>query len=144
MDKSAGVPLIRNFAVFYVKDFIAPPKTTIRPYSSWKQVAEWRPEKFKGGRAEFKIDLSKNINLPGQYSVRLTPENKTSKIKIEKAEIYYEGRKALAEFITIKGNAININRTAMVTDESRSVLLLWLKSAHSGKGKVEFRPAIIY
>lgn len=144
IDKNVGTPGIRNLAAFYVKDFIAPPKTSTRPYSQWKQVAEWDPGKFTGDKAEFKIDLSININLPGQYSIQLLPENEKTKIKIEKAEIYYEGSKALDEFITIKGNTININRTAMVTDESSSVLLLRLKSAHPGKGKVEFRPAIIY
>ncbi len=144
VNKYAATPLIRNFSAYYVQDFIAPPKTPVRPYSSWKLLAEWSPEAFTGGRAEFKIDLSKNINLPGQYSVQMIPENEKTKIKIEKAEIYYEGRKALDEFITIKGNTININRTAMVTDESSSVLLLRLKSAHPGNGKVEFRPAIIY
>lgn len=144
VDRHVGTPLIWNFAAFYVEDFIAPPKTAVRPYASWKQVAEWNPEEFAGGRVEFKIDLSKDINLPGQYSIQLIPDNEKTKIKIEKAQIYYEGRKALDEFITIKGNDININRTAMVTDESSSVLLLRLKSAHPGNGKVKFRPALIY
>ncbi len=144
VDKNEGTPLIRNLAAFYVKDFIAPPKTAVRPYSSWKQVAEWTHEEFTEGRAEFKIDLSENINLPGQYSIQLIPENENVQITIENAEIHYEGSKALDEFITIKGNEININRTAMVTDESSSVLIFTLQSAKQGKGKVEFRPAIIY
>ncbi len=145
VDKNVGTPLIRNLAAFYVKDFVAPPKNAVRPYSSWKEVAAWSPDNFTGGKAEFKIDLSKIINLPGQYSVRLVPEDKKTKIKIEKAEIYYEGHKALDEFITVKGNTLNVNRTAaVVPGESSSVLRLRLKSAHPGNGKIECRPAIIY
>jgi hypothetical protein len=43
-----------------------------------------------------------------------------------------------------KGNEININRTAMVTPESSSVLLVTVKCVIPCKGKITFRPSIIY
>ncbi len=92
----------------------------------------------------YKIDLSKKINIPGQFTVKLDPENPNTGIEIAKAEIYYEGHKALDEFLTIKGSELNINRTAMVTDESSSVLHLTIKCLEPCNGTVEFRPAIIY
>ena len=61
-----------------------------------------------------------------------------------KKEIHYEGRKALKEFIGIKRKEININRTAMVTDESSSVLYLTVKCKKDCKIKVEFKPVTVY
>ena len=60
------------------------------------------------------------------------------------AEIYYEGRKALDEFVHVSGNEISINRTAMVTKESRSILLLSIKCDKKCSGKFLFKPAMIY
>ena len=72
------------------------------------------------------------------------PEKGDLKIEIVHAEIHYEGRKALDEFVNISGNSININRTAQVTDESSSVLYLHVKCGEPSNGKIDFRPAFIY
>lgn len=142
--KNVGTPLIRNLSAYYVEDFVAPPKKPISPYSEWAVVASWEQSEWSDGQIEFTLDLSKRINLPGQYTVKLDPEIKESKIEIKNVEIHYEGRKALDEFVTFKGNEISINRTAMVVDESSSVLYITIQCGEKCDGKVNFRPALIY
>lgn len=144
VDENVGNPLIRSFAAFYVESFIAPEEQPLRPWSNWANVAAWNKSDFSDGQLRLKIDLSGKINLPGQFTVKLTPENAETAIEILKAEIHFEGHKALDEFVTVKGNEMNINRTAMVTNESSSVLFLTIKSTHPVNGKVEFKSAIIY
>ncbi|MCF6357491.1 MAG: alpha-L-fucosidase, partial [Draconibacterium sp.] len=144
VDKHVGTPLVRKLSAYYVDGFIAPPKNPISPYSEWAKIASWEQSKWSDGQLKLAIDLSKKIKLPGQYTVKLVPENKETKIEIISAEIHYEGRKALDEFVTIKGSEISINRTAMVTDESTSVLYITIKCNEKCAGKVNFRPALIY
>jgi alpha-L-fucosidase len=142
--KSVGEPKIRSLSTYYVENFEAPPKLSVRAWSQWVKVKSWEKEMFSDGIVKVKVDLSKRINLPGQYSVKLIPENEKDKIKIVSAEIHYEGRRALNEFVKVSGNEININRTAQVTDESSSILYLTIKSKKSCNGNIEFKPALIY
>jgi alpha-L-fucosidase len=144
VDKNVGTPVIRNLSAFYVEDFVTPEEQPLRPWSQWTDILKWNKNDFSERQLRLKIDLSEKIKLPGQFTVKLTPENADTEIEIIKAEIHYEGQKALSEFVTINDNEININRTAMVTDESSSVLYLSLKCKEPCSGKVEFRPAIIY
>jgi alpha-L-fucosidase len=142
--ENVGKPLIRSLAAYYVENFTEPPHSALRPWSEWANVAGWEADNFAGGQMEQKIDLSGNIKLPGQYSVKLLPDNAQAEMEIVKAEIYFEGQPALSEFVTIKGNEININRTAMVTPESSSVIHITVKCGEPCNGKVAFRPALIY
>jgi len=72
------------------------------------------------------------------------PENSNAKIKISDVELIYDGRVVLDNFTTVKGNEININRTAQVTDESKITLRFHLKSKTGYQGKIQFKPALIY
>ena len=144
VDKNVGTPLIRSFSAYYVENFVAPPQKPISPYSEWKEVASWEQTGWIDGQLKLTVDLSKNINLPGQFAVKLVSEGEGAMVEIANAEIHYKGSKALDEFITVKGNEININRTAMVTDESTSILYLILKCDEDCSGKIEFKPAMIY
>ena len=99
---------------------------------------------FEDDIVKIEVDLTDKIKYPGQYSVKLVPEQGEIKIEIVHAEIHYEGRKALDEFVNISANSININRTAQVTEESSSVLYLNIKCSEPSNGKVDFRPAFIY
>lgn len=143
-EKNVEEPLIRNLSVYYVENFIAPQQQPISPWSKWKIVTDWETRKFPDGQLELKIDLSKRINLPGQFRVKLTNEVSGEKIKILTAGIHFEGRKALNEFIGILENEININRTAMVTEESSSILYLTIKCDEECNVKVEFKPVMVY
>ena len=144
VDKNVGNPLIRSFSVYYVENFVAPPQKPIRPYSEWVEVASWEQSGWIDGQLKLTVDLSKKINLPGQFAVKLVPEGERATVEIVNAEIHYNGSKAMDEFVTVKGNEININRTAMVTEESTSILYLILKCDKDCSGKIEFKPAMIY
>ena len=142
--KSVGDPLIRSLSAYYVHDFIPPAKQEIRMWSEWTNIKEWSKEMFVDGCVRLKVDLSDRINLPGQYSIRLTPDNPNVVIKLTDTEIHYEGHKALDEFVKITGGEISINRTAQVTDESSSVLFLTLNCKEPSNGKIEFTSSLVY
>lgn len=144
VDKSIGTPLIRSLSAYYVEDFIAPPKQPIRPWSEWDLVGHWEKGMFVGDTLKISIDLSKKINIPGQYSIQLIPENEGIELAILNAEIHYEGEKALDEFVTVSGNEVNINRMAQVTVESSSILFLSIKCEGGCSVEIKFRPALIY
>ena len=139
--KSVNEPLIRSMAVYYVENFEPPMKQAVHAYAQWVNVGNWNPGAFDQGVLKMEIDLSDGINLPGQYLVEFSSD---CKIDVLDAEIHYEGRKALDEFVNISGNEIRINRTAMVTEESSSVLHLTLKSDEPCEGMARFKPVLIY
>ncbi len=142
--QSKGEPLIRSLAAYYVIDFKPPEKKPVSTWSAWVNIGSWGKESFSNGVLKLEIDLSKKIKLPGQYTLKLTPESPDIEVAISNAEIHFEGRRALDEFIQISGNQLNINRTAMVTEESSSVLYLTVKNTADYAGKIEFKPALIY
>ena len=143
-EKNVGEPLIRNLSAYYVENFIAPKKQVLNPWSNWNTIDDVVETRISDRKLKLKIDLSDKINLPGQFRVKLTDEKTGESIRILEKEIHYEGRKALKEFIGIKRKEININRTAMVTDESSSVLYLTVKCKKDCKIKVEFKPVTVY
>jgi alpha-L-fucosidase len=144
IDKHVGDPLIRSLSAHYVEKFNPPPLQPISPWSEWRTISDWKKKSNFEGQMELHIDLSEWINLPGQYRVRLISVDSGNNIEILQAEIYYDERKALNEFVEILGNEININRTAMVTEESSSVLKLTMRCDKDCNTKVEFKPAILY
>jgi alpha-L-fucosidase len=140
---SVGDPIIRSLSAYYVENFTPPLNKPVHAYSQWVRVKNWGKEEIVDGLLKITVDLSDQINLPGQYSVKVVPEDSIH-VKIVSAEIYYEGGKALDEFVHVSGNEISINRTAMVTKESRSILHLSIKCDKECSGKLEFKPAMIY
>jgi len=142
--KSVGKPLIRKLAAFYVDNFIPPKKKGVSAWSEWVKVYHWNEDVFEEGIARIKVDLSEKIKLPGQYSLKLLPDDPDIDLKVLDANIHYEGRQALDEFVSVSGIEININRTAQVTEGSSSVLYFTIKSNTACKGTVDFKPALIY
>lgn len=140
--KSVGEPLIRNLAAYYVEDFVAPPKKGISPWSAWQELSSW--ELIQNEDLSIELDLTGKIILPGQYTVMIQADNSDAKIKISDVQLIYDGQIVLNNFTTIKGNEININRTAQVIDESKIKLRFTLKSKSESSGKVQFKPALIY
>ncbi|MBT4410970.1 MAG: sulfatase-like hydrolase/transferase, partial [Bacteroidetes bacterium] len=141
---SIGEPLIRSLSAYYVEDFIPPKKQSVHAWSTWARIGQWDNNGFENGIKEIKVDLSAKIKYPGQFSLKITPDNSDIEIEIVNAEIHYEGHRALDEFVTVEGNSIQINRTAQVTDESSSVIYLSIKCQEACKGIIEFKPALIY
>jgi alpha-L-fucosidase len=138
--KYVNEPVIRSLSVFYVEDFMASPNHEVRPWSNWQNISSFNTEES----AELELDLSGRIKMPGQFLVKIEPEDVDSKIRISDVELIYDGRVVLDNFTSVKGNEININRTAQVTDESKIKLRFTIKSKTKNKGKVQFKPALIY
>lgn len=140
--KNVNEPIIRNVSVYYVEGFEAPKNKAIRPWSEWQVLQELNLAETNTQSVEVK--LSGKIKMPGQFLVKVESENSEEKLKISNVELYYDGRKVLDEFTSVRGDAININRTAQVTDESEIVLRFKIKSKEVCKGKIQFKPALIY
>jgi alpha-L-fucosidase len=137
--RAVNEPVIRKFSAFYVEDFVPPPERPISPWSKWKDIGVFDTEKDP----DISVDLTGKIRMPGQFIVKAEPEN-GEKIKITDVKLIYDGREALESFVSVKGNEININRTAQVTGESRITLRFTLKSKTALRGKILFKPALIY
>jgi alpha-L-fucosidase len=137
---SVNEPVIRKLSAYYVEDFVAPPKRAVRTLGRWQDITVFDTKENKA----IEIDLTGKIKMPGQFTVKVEPENADTKIKIENIELIYDGRVVLKSFTTVKGNEININRTAQVTDESKISLRFTLKSKTECRGKILFKPALIY
>jgi len=138
--KSVNEPIIRKLSAYYVEDFVAPPMQGINAWSEWQDISDFNTYE----NAVIDVDLTGEIKMPGQFTVRVVPENADAKIKITNIELIYDGRVVLENFTTVKGNEININRTAQVTDESKITLRFKLKSKTGYRGKIQFKPALIY
>ena len=138
--KSVGTPLIRSLKAYYVGGFYGFKGSYST--STWELFKEWQSTKEMP--AEITLDLTKKINEPGQYFVKVETDNPNDKIKIENVELYYEGTRALDDYIKIDNNQININRTAQVTVESSSVIKFKIKTIGASKGTILFRPAMVF
>jgi len=143
--RSVAKPLVRSLSAYYVEDFVPPHKTSMSAWSAAPtEVFFWGENMFKNGELKMEIDLSKRMALPGQFMVELVPEGDAS-ISIESVGIYFEGIKAMDQYIErLENNNIRINRTAMTDAESSSVLKLIIKADTPCNGKVTFKPALIY
>jgi len=140
--KNVNEPVIRKLLAYFVEDFVAPKKQGISPWSEWQDLRDW--ELDKAGNTKIELDLTRKINLPGQFTVKIESENADAKININEVELFYDGNPVLEKFISVKGNQININRTAQVIDESRISVRFNLKSKTACRGKIKFKPALIY
>jgi alpha-L-fucosidase len=139
--RSVGSPLLRKLSAYYVENFEPPLIEPVHANSPWTVVGKWNSESFVENTVTMEIDLSGQIILPGQYTLRLVSD---SDITITDVEIHYDNQKATDDYFKISGNEVSINRTAMVTNESSSILYLTFESDTQNFGNVEFRPALIY
>ncbi|MCK5729719.1 MAG: alpha-L-fucosidase [Draconibacterium sp.] len=138
--KSVNEPVIRKLSAYYVEDFIAPQQHGISPWSNCQDIGTYNTQE----NSIIEVDLTGRIKMPGQFLVKVEPENTDTKIKISNVELIYDGRVVLDNFTSVKGNEININRTAQVIDESKIKLRFNVKSKTVCKGKIQFKPALIY
>lgn len=140
VSKNVNEPVIRDLSAYYVEDFIAPQQHGISPWSKWQHINTFDIK----DNSTIEVDLTGKIKMPGQFLVKVESDNSDSKIKTNDVELIYDGRVVLDDFTSIKGNEININRTAQVIDESKIKLRLSLKSKTADKVKILFKPALIY
>jgi alpha-L-fucosidase len=140
--KAVGTPCIRSMSVHHVENFIAPPKRSVSVWSQWQPLQEW--ETGEQHALEIAIDLSDRIRLPGQYSLQVLPEKSNAEISIGGIELYYNDQPVLDEYISVKGNTININRTAQVTGDGKIFIKLNMECPEPVKGIIRFRPGVIY
>ena len=139
-----GTPLIRSLSVYYVDHFIPYKKERMRIWSETTEVKEFTKDMFDSGKAKMEVNLSDLITLPGQYIVNVIPSDSSVKIKLADARVYYDGTKALQEFVTISGQSINVNRTSTVTSQCSSVLIFAIESETPCNGKITFNSAFVY
>ncbi len=138
--KSVNEPVLRKLSAYYVEDFVAPPKHGISPWSDWQIIGDFNTKE----NTKIEADLTGRIKMPGQFIVRVEPENSNEKIKISNVELIYDGRVVLGDFTSVKGNEININRTAQVIGESTISLRFKLEGKKEVSGEIQFKPALIY
>ncbi|MFT4024015.1 MAG: hypothetical protein QM664_09565 [Flavihumibacter sp.] len=58
----------------------------------------------------------------------MKPDNNAMAVKVAHAELWYDGQKALDEFVTVKDSMVYINRTAQVTNETSIMLKMTLST----------------
>ena len=138
--KYVNEPVIRSLSAYYVEDFVPPPGNAISPWSEWEVISNFNTEE----NSTINLNLSDKIKLPGQFTIKIEPDDSDKKVEISNVELIFDGQKVLNDFITVKGNEISINRTAQVTGESKIELRFNIKSNAPVKGKIQFRPALIY
>ncbi|MHB0958708.1 MAG: alpha-L-fucosidase [Pirellulaceae bacterium] len=111
---------------------------------AWQRCGDWTAQSFHDGRAALTLDLSPFIRKPGQFEVKFEQTGGQHSFRITATTLLYEGEVATPGLLTPLAvpNAFNVNRTAQVTNETRSVLKVEL-SAKDGSdcaGAVWIRP----
>jgi len=139
-----GTPIIRSMSAFHVDHFTPFKNESLHVWAATVEVMEFKEDMFVSGKANIELDLSDLINLPGQYVVKVISAETGSTIKLTDAEVFYNGTKALREFVTISGQSIHVNRTAIVADRGSSVLNFTIESGSPCKGRITFSPALVY
>ncbi|MBX3253048.1 MAG: alpha-L-fucosidase [Chitinophagaceae bacterium] len=139
--KSAATPLIRSLTAYHITGTPELFEEDKKPLSDWRYLNTWMPDMFRNGKLDININLTSYIPVPGQYEIRIKPDDDTFFVKVAQAELWYDGEKALDEFVTIKDSAVLINRTAQVTNETSIILKMTLSAADSVKssGGISFR-----
>jgi alpha-L-fucosidase len=110
----------------------------------WQRCGAWTAKSFQDGKADLTLDLSPFIPKPGQFEVKFEPTGGEPALRIAKATLLYEGEEATPGLLTRlpAPNTFNVNRTAQVTKETRSVLKveITIASGTDGQGTVWIRP----
>jgi alpha-L-fucosidase len=143
VDMHVGTPLVRSLSAFHVSDFVEPPKAGVSPWSDWQEITTWEIT-GSSNDMQMNLDLTGRILYPGQYLIQIEADGTDAKIDISEPVLFYDGSKALDEFVNVSGENIQINRTAQVTGESHISIRFTLKSGHSVSGTIRFKPLTIY
>lgn len=120
--KSVLTPLIRSISLYKIDNTPELNATAKTDQHEWQFADTWSSKNFNGGKAAFELDLTALIKAPGQYEVKFEQVSGKDSIRINGAELWFDGEKALPEFIIQKGRTLHINRTAQVVKESKILL----------------------
>lgn len=142
VSKSIAEPIICSFSAYYISDYTPPKKKSMHVWSRPRTVVSWEKSDVKYNKLEIAVKLNDKINVPGQYVLTVLPEKELS-VKIERANMFYDGTKAMKEFVRVKNNTIQINQTAQITGEAELLVKLSLKLKEPCSGKIEFVPRLI-
>ena len=140
---AAAKPLIRSFSAFYVSDFKPPENQSMRVWSRPQIVSIWKSENLENNEIELKVSLNDKINVPGQY-ILLVAHELTEKFEILNADMFYNGNKALKEFVNLDGAKVYINQTAQITDKSDLYVKLKIRLNVPCDGTIEFTSNLIH
>ncbi|MCG8310734.1 MAG: alpha-L-fucosidase, partial [Cytophagales bacterium] len=143
ISKSVAEPIIRSFSAYFVSNFTPPKKKSMHVWSRPQIVSSWRSLEIVDNEIELKVRLDDNVHVPGQYVLTIIPETE-QKIKVESAVMYYDGNRSMEEFVVVKGNKININQTAQITDNTEIDVTIGLQLKIPCNGKIEFTPKLIH
>ena len=112
----------------------------------WQHCGAWTGQDFRDGKAVLTLELSPFIVKPGQFEVKFEQTSGQHTFRILNAMLFYEGQEATPGMLTrlTDANRFNVNRSAQVTKETKSVLKVEL-TADSGndcQGTVWIRPRV--
>jgi alpha-L-fucosidase len=104
----------------------------------WRRCGAVGPEAFDNGQAHFELKLSKFIDRPGQFLLRLDDLGK-SKVTVQELQVLYDGLPVHENVLTpLKpGELYLLNRQAQVVADSKITLKLRLATAKPDEAKVE-------
>lgn len=115
----------------------------MRVWARPRAVAAWTREDVVKNELHLKVDLSDKINVPGQYILSVLPDGK-EQFEIKSADMFYNGSKAMRDFITIEGFKVHVNQTAQITDKSNLYVMLTVHFNEPCRGNIEFTPELIH
>ena len=102
--KQVGIPIVREFAAFYVEDAAAALTTTevvkAAPCGDWVQ-----------GSAGVTLDLTPHILMPATYAVTL---KSSATVKVRSAKLLFNGAELPPEDCIVQGNTITVRQTQQV------------------------------
>ncbi len=106
---------------------------------TWTTCGRAGPEAFKDREARLELDISRFIDRPGQFLLRVDDLGR-SLTSVEDVSVTYDGHDVHENVVsTLKKNEIYLlNRQAQVVDESKIVLILKLKNSGSSEASVQF------
>lgn len=142
--RSVDIPLIRSFEVYNVDNyqFIPDKYETV----DWKECGLWDTKSFNNGKGEISVDLSPYIIKPGQYEVAFTSSVNITGMRVDTAEIIFESKNTMSEYLTRKKNDFNtfyINQPYQVIAGSNLILKVKMSSNNKvfqNKGAIKIRP----
>ena len=110
----------------------------------WQRCGAWTTQDFHDGKARLTLDLSPFIPKPGQFEVKFEQTGGKNAFRITNATLCFEGAEATPGLLArlTDPNCFNVNRTAQVTKETSSVLLvdLMAEGGNECEGVVQIRP----
>ncbi len=143
INKAAAEPIIRSFSAYYVNKFQPPVLQSRRVWARPEIVSTWEKSEIENNKIELTVQLDDKIHVPGQYALKLIPDV-DQKIEVISASMFYNGNKAMNEFVTVDGNTILINQTAQITGDTELSVRLNIKISETCDGKIEFSPRLIH